>query len=71
LCILIGKITREDRIVIKALRVATQQPGLKPGGLCHLGGPAGARVPWLKVRERGTIEVGDPAGVACTVTEVH
>jgi len=32
-----GKITREDRIVIKALRVATQQPRLKPGGLCHLG----------------------------------
>ena len=26
--------------------VATQQPGLKPGGLCHLGCPAGALVPW-------------------------
>ena len=32
-----GKITIEDRIVTKALRVATQQPRLKPGGLCHLG----------------------------------
>jgi len=41
-----GEITREDKTVINALRVATQQPGLKPGGLCHLGaGPAGARVP--------------------------
>jgi len=28
--------------------VATQQPGLKPGGLCHLGAPAGARVPWYR-----------------------
>jgi len=34
-----GKITREDRIVIKVLWVATQQPGFKPGGLCHFGGP--------------------------------
>ena len=66
-----GKITREDRIVIKALRVATQQPGFKPGRLCNLGGPWRSACTMVEVRERGTIEAGDRAGVARTVTEVH
>ena len=47
-------------------------PDLNPVDLCHLGSPAVARVVYhgRKLR-RGTIEVGDPAGVARTVTEVQ
>jgi len=70
-----GEITREDRIVIKALRVATQQPGLKPGGLCHLGSPAVARVvyhgrkfeTWNNWSRRSCWS----GAQSCTVTEVH
>ena len=61
---------QEDRIVIKALRVATQQPGLKPGGLCHLGALQ-ERLYHGRKFENGTIEAGDRVGVARTVTEVH